>query len=103
MSDVVDLTFISGLVQETARDLRLMRLQLDNIASRVGVIEGRVGTLEQSFHDLVGEVARGFDQVQQKLTRQEKRIEAVDVGLTALRADLAANTAQILAALKDRP
>lgn len=108
MSDVVDLTLISGLVEGTTRELRLLRLQMDNIASRIGGIEGRigaletrVGTLEQSFHDLVGEVARGFGQVQQQLTRHEKRVDAVDAGLTALRAELADSTASIIQAIKD--
>jgi hypothetical protein len=85
------------LAQETARDVRLLRLQVGNIASRLFGIEGRVGTLEQAFHELVGETARGFGQVQ--LTRHEKRFDMLDVGLASLRGDLAESTDQILRAI----
>jgi len=100
MSDVVDPPLISGLVEGTTRELRLLRLQLDNVASRVASVESRVGTSEQSFHGLVGEVARGFDQLQQQLTRHEKRIEVIDAGLTGLRAELADSTARIIQAIE---
>ncbi len=82
MSETLDLTVLSGLVQETAREARLMRLQVDNLASRFAGMEQRVSVLEQSFHDLVGEVSRGFSQVQQRATRHEKRLDAVDAGWT---------------------
>jgi len=105
MSDTVDLTILAGSMQEITRDVRLMRLQLDNLVSRLsgqdgrlGGIESRIGTMEQSFHDLVGEVARGFGQQQQQITRLEKRIDAVDAGLTALRGELAASTERIIGA-----
>jgi len=104
MSETLDLTLLTGT--EIARDVRLMRLQVDNLSSRLsgqdgrlGGIEGRLGAMEQSFHGLVGEMSRGFGQVQQQLTRGEKRIEAVDAGLTALREELAASTAQIIQAI----
>src|SRR5580692_1259005 len=78
MSETVDITVLSGVVLEMSRDLRLMQLQLDSMASRLsgqdgrlGVIEGRLGALEGSFHDLVGETSRGFGQQQQQLTRLE--------------------------------
>jgi hypothetical protein len=93
MSDVVDLTLLSSTVQEIGRELRLLRLQVDQLAS---VLPQRLAVIEQSFHDLVGEVSRGFGQVQQQATRQEKRLEAVDAGLTALRGELAASTARII-------
>lgn len=102
MSDTVDLTLLAGTVQEIARAVRLMSLQADSLSSRTAGIDGRLASLEQSFHDLVGEVSRGFGQMQQQLTRQEKRLDVVDVGLTALRTDLAAHTDRIIAALRER-
>jgi hypothetical protein len=51
--------------------------------------------LEQSFHELVGEASRGFGQVQQQLTRHEKRFDAVDAGLASLRDTAAENTRQL--------
>jgi hypothetical protein len=97
MSDVVDLTLLSSTVQEIGRELRLLRLQVDQLAS---VLPQRLTVIEQSFHDLVGEVSRGFGQMQQQATRHEKRLEAVDAGLTALRAELAENTARIIQAIE---
>ncbi len=99
----MDLTLLAGTMQEVAREVRLMRLQLDNLASRLAGQEGRVGALEQSFHDLVGEVSRGLGQVQQQITRQEKRLEAVDGGLAALRAELAESTTRIVEAIGGKP
>src|SRR4051812_20967603 len=93
-------------MQEMQRDLRLLRLQTDNLASRVGTLDQRlatldqrVGTLEQAIHGIIGEMGRGFGQTQQQTTRLEKRIDAVDAGLTALREGLAASEARIIAAL----
>ena len=110
MNDTVDLTLLAGTLSELARDMRLMRLQVDNLASRfagldgrLSGLDGRIAGLEQSFHDLVGEVSRGFGQQQQQITRLEKRIDGVDAGLAALRLDLASNTAQILAAFAAKP
>jgi hypothetical protein len=106
MSDTVDLTLLAGSLTEITRDVRLMRLQLDNMASRlsaqegrIGGIDGRIASLEQSFHDLVGEVSRGFGQQQQQLTRLEKRLDGLDAGLSTLRTDLVAGTASIIAAI----
>jgi len=106
MSDTVDLTLISGTLQELARDVRLLRLQIDSLASRaagqdsrLGGIDGRIAAMEQSFHELVGEVSRGFGQVQQQITRLEKRTDQVDAGLSTLRADLADSTARIIQAI----
>lgn len=106
MSDTADLTLLAGSVQEITRDIRLMRLQLDNLASRFSAqdgrlsgIDGRIAALEQSFHDLVGEVSRGFGQQQQQLTRMEKRFDTVETGLAALGGSLATSTESIIAAL----
>ena len=92
MSDTVDLTLLSGLVQGLDREMRLLRLQVDNLVPRIGI-------MEQSFHELVGEVSRGFGQTEQRFTRLEKRMDALDAGLSTLRADLAASTASIIAAI----
>jgi hypothetical protein len=110
MSGALDLTMLSGTMLEISRDLRLMRLQMDNLASRLaghdgrfgsidgrlGGIDGRLGTLEQSFHELANETGRGFGQVQQQLTRHEKRFDAFDAGLAALH-DSAARMERALA------
>jgi hypothetical protein len=85
MSDTVDVTLMVGLVQETAREVRLLRLQTENLASRFAGMEQRLAVMEQSFHELVGEISRGFGQMQQQMTRQERRLDAVDAGLSSLR------------------
>ena len=101
MSDTVDMTLLSGLMQETAREVRLLRLQLDNLVSRAAGqdgrltgIDARIGAMEQSIHDLIGEVSRGFGQ-QQQIMRVEKQIEGVDAVLSALREAAAENTRQL--------
>jgi hypothetical protein len=93
MSDVVDLSFISGLVQGLDQEMRLLRLQVDNLA---GGIPPRLAVIEQSFHELTGEVARGFGQMQQQFSRQEQRLNALDAGLGKLAADLAESTERII-------
>jgi hypothetical protein len=55
-----------------------------------------MGALEQAIHGIINELGRGFDQQQQQITRLEKRIDAVDVGLTGLRE---ASKARIIAAM----
>jgi hypothetical protein len=97
MSDEVipHLTLLSGPTQETAREVRLMRLQLDNLVARAAGADQRIGVLEQSFHELVGEVARGFGQLQQQVSRQEKRLDAIDAGLTSLRETAAESVRQM--------
>jgi hypothetical protein len=78
-----NLPLIGGAVTEIARDLRLLRLQVDAFAARLA-------THDQRFTpDLIGEVARGFGQQQEQLTRIEQRFDAVDAGLTAIRTTLA--------------
>lgn len=96
MSDTVDLTILSNQMLGLERDMRLIRLQVDQMA---GTVPARLSAIEQTFHDLVGEVARGFGQQQQQIARLEKRIDAVDAGLTALRGELAESTEQIIRAL----
>jgi hypothetical protein len=92
MSDVVDLSFISGL-QSLDREMRLLRLQVDNLA---GGIPPRLVVIEQSFHELTGEVARGFGQMQQQFSRQEQRLNTLDTGLAKLGTDLAESTERII-------
>ena len=82
------------------RDLRLLRLQTDNLASRVGTLDQRVATLEQAIHGIISEMGRGFGQQQQQIARLEKRIDAVDAGLTGIREELAASEARIIAAIR---
>ncbi len=106
MSDTVDLTWLTGALQEVTRELRLIRLQLDLVArpdEQLTAVGNRVGAIERSFHDLVGEISRGFGQMQQQLTRQEKQVDIVDAGLTTLRTEIAANTDRIIAVLRERP
>lgn len=93
MSDVVDLSFISGLVQGLDREMRLLRLQVDNLASG---IPPRLTVIERSFHELTGEVSRGFGQMQQQLTRHEKRFDGLDAALAKLGTDLAESTERII-------
>jgi hypothetical protein len=107
MSDTIDLTMLSGQMQEVVREVRLLRLQVDNVVSRItghdarfSGIDGRLSSLDQSFHDLAGEMSRGFGQMQQQLTRHEKRLDAVDAGLAQLRVDLGDSTTRILEAIK---
>jgi uncharacterized coiled-coil protein SlyX len=109
MSDTVDLTLLSNLVHGVDREVRLLRLQVDVIASRLAAMEPRLTALEprfaaaeQSFHGLVAEVARVFGQVRQQMMRQEKRIDVVDAGLSTLRTELADSTARILHAIGPR-
>ena len=96
MGDTVDITLLFNLVHGADRELRLLRLQVENMVPRLAA-------LEQAFHDLVAEVARGLGQVQQHMTRQEKRIEAVDAGLASLRVEQADSTARIIHAIGTRP
>jgi uncharacterized coiled-coil protein SlyX len=100
MSDVIDLSFLSGQITALTRELALMRLQLDQLVGNQNRTDQRMAGIEQSFHGLIGEVAKGFGQIDQRFTRQERRIEALDAGLTALRDGIAEQTAQILAAVK---
>jgi hypothetical protein len=102
MSDTIDFSLLSSLLNGVDRELRLVRLQVDAIVPRLAALDSRVAAMEQSFHDLVAEVARGFGQVQQQMTRQEKRTDAVDEGLATLRTELAGSTARIIEAIGAR-
>ena len=103
MSDAVDLTLLSGSLQGMEREVRLLRLQLDQFAgtvpARLGGIEARLGVMEQSVHDLAAEVPRGFSQVQHQLTRHEKRFDALDAGLASLPDKLTENMERIMHAI----
>jgi hypothetical protein len=99
VSDVIDLTLLSGMIQGVDREMRLMRLQLEQIA---GGMPPRLSAVEQSFHGLTVEVTRGFGQLQQQLTRQEKRLDALDGGLATLRSALNESTAAIIEAIKEQ-
>ena len=96
MSDVLDLGLISGSLQEMTRTVGLMRLRLDAMVARFGGIDGRLASLERSFHDLTDRTARGFGQLQQQLTRHEKRFDGLDAALAKLGTDLAENTERII-------
>jgi hypothetical protein len=92
---LADPTLLSGLVQKMARDVRLLRLQLDNLAPRListdqrlaiteqrfVAVDQRLAVKERSIHQLIGEVSCGFRQMQQQLTRGEKRFDAMNAGL----------------------
>ena len=103
MSETLDLSLLSGSLVGLEREVRLSRLQLDQLAgtvpSRLSAIESRLSAIEQSFYAMAGEMARDFGQLQQQVTRLEKRMDAMDAGLAALRTELADGTARILAAL----
>jgi hypothetical protein len=99
VSDVIDFTLLSGMIQGVDREMRLMRLQLEQIA---GGMPPRLSAVEQSFHGLTVEVTRGFGQIQQQLTRQEKRLDALDGGLATLRSALNKSTAAIIEAIKEQ-
>jgi hypothetical protein len=92
-----NLTTLSGSIQGLDREMRLLRLQLDSLA---GTVPCRLTVIEQSFRELVGEVARGFGQVQQQMARPDKRLDAMDAAITALRGDLGERTEQILQAIR---
>jgi len=103
MSETIDLTLLSGSLQALEREVRLLRMQIDQLVGtlppRLGGIDGRLGVMEQSFHDLAAEVARDFGQVQQQSLRTEKRFDALDAGLASLRRELAESTEQIKRAI----
>ncbi len=99
MSERVELTLLTRQVQGIARGMRLLRLQVDSL---IGAVPPRLAVIEQSFHELVLEVARGFGRVRQQTTRHETRLDAVSAGLAALRGEIAGSTACIMAALQGR-
>jgi hypothetical protein len=111
MSETVDLTLLSGSVQGLEREVRLMRLQLDQLAgslplrldgidARIGAIDCRVGLLEKSVHDLTTEINRESGLVRQQLTRHERRFDALDAGLAELQAQIAESTERLMRAIE---
>ena len=110
MSDTIDLTLLSGNLQGLEREVRLLRVQLDQLAgtvsarlngidARLGSVDARLGVTEQSIHDLAAEMSRGMGQMQQQLVRHEKRFDVLDAGLTSLRREMAENTDRIVHAI----
>ena len=103
--DAVDLTLLGGRMHEMARELRFVRLQLDQLTAtvppRLAALEQSYAALERSSHELTSETARGFGQVQQQQTRMEQRLNAVADGLASINRQLgeqASALADILAA-----
>jgi septal ring factor EnvC (AmiA/AmiB activator) len=114
MSDTVDLTLLSGNLQSVERELRLVRVQVDSLAStlparmdgidaRLASLEARVGGTEHSVHDLAAEMARGFGQIQQQLTRHERRFDVLDAGLAALSRQLAETGERLIQIMTQGP
>ena len=95
MSDVVDLSFISGVISLDIV-MRLLRLQVDIWRDVTDQRTLLLAVIERSFHELTGEVSRGFGQMQQQLTRHEKRFDGLDAALAKLGTDLAESTERIL-------
>lgn len=95
MSDQPDNDILAALGR-IEREMRLLRLQVDNLA---GTVPPRLAVIEQSFHDLTNETARGFGQMQQGLTRHEKRFDGLDAALAKLGTDLAESTERIMVSL----
>jgi hypothetical protein len=94
MSDTVDLTLLSSSAQGVERELRLSRIELDNLVPRVAI-------LEQSLHELVSAVSHGFGQMQQHLARLDKRMETLDTGLTDVRTALDESTERLIKIMKE--
>jgi hypothetical protein len=99
MSETIDLTMLAGTLQEVQRDMRLPRVQLEQLAgtapARLDSIDARLGVMEKIVHSLATEITRDFGQVQQGLTRHERRFDTLDAGLTSLRESAADNTQQL--------
>jgi flagellar biosynthesis chaperone FliJ len=105
MSDVIDLRFLSGQVASLDREMRLVRLQVDQMAGSLNQLSSRVASIEQNFqqtfHGLIGEIARGFGQTHQQIARQESRISTLDAGLTTLRIAMDENHVELMAAIRE--
>jgi hypothetical protein len=76
-SETVDLSMLGAQVQELDRQLRLVRLRLDTLVSSTGNTNNRLTTIEQGSHGLTGEMARGFGQIQQQLTKHTRQLTVV--------------------------
>ena len=79
-----------------AQDRKNSRNCQQALDQRVTTLDQRMGALEQAIYGIINELGRGFGQQQQQITRLEKRIDAVDVGLTGLREAI---EARIIAAM----
>jgi hypothetical protein len=103
MNEALDLTLLSAGLQAIEREMRLVRVQLDQLAGatphRLTSIDARLGVLEQSVHGLTAEVARGFGQMHQLLARHEQRFDVLDAGLTSIRAAMAEDTERLMRAI----
>jgi hypothetical protein len=103
MSETIDLTLLSAGLQAIEREMRLVRMQLDQLAGatphRLTSIDAMLGVLEQSVHGLAAEVARGFGPMQQLLARQEQRFDVLDAGLASIRSAITENTERLMQAL----
>jgi Tfp pilus assembly protein PilN len=97
MTEVIDLTLLSGKLQEVERDVRFIRIQLEALTA---VVPARLGSIEQVTNTLISEMSRGFGQVQQQLTRQEKRLDQVHVGLADLNNTVSSQSATLEAILR---
>ena len=97
MSETVDLTALAASLQGIEREVRLLRVQLDQVVgltpARLSSIEARLGLWEAAVHAVAAEVARGFGEMQQ-------RFDVMDAGLASLRTEVATSTATLLRALK---
>ncbi len=114
MSDTIDLTLLSGSLQGLEREVRLLRVQVDQLSgtvsarlngidARLGSVAVRLGITEQPIHDLIAEVSRAMGQLQQQFVRHEKRFDVLDAGLASLRRELAENTGRIVRAIARAP
>jgi hypothetical protein len=110
MSETMDLTLLSGGLQDFEREVRLSRVQLDQLAgvmparfgsieARLGGIDARPGVMQKSGHDLTTEINREFGQVRQQLTHNERRFDAVEAGLASLQTQLAESTERLILAI----
>jgi chromosome segregation ATPase len=85
VSDIVDLSFLSGKLTGLEREARLMRLQVDNLASRATSVDQRLGAVESAIHALTTEVSREFGQVDagNRLAAIEGRLNGIDQRLVS--------------------
>jgi hypothetical protein len=104
MGETLDLTLLSGSLQGLEREVRLMRLQLDQFAGtvplRLDSIDARLGVLEKTVHDLTTEISRESGLVRQQLTRHEKQFDVLSAGLASLQTQMAENTERLLRAIE---
>jgi hypothetical protein len=80
-----DLTQLGGAIAEMARDLRLLRVQVEHIAARLAAHEQRLTALD----------ARSA-LIERSTPQQLSRFDAVDAALTAIREWLLANQRMLI-------